>query len=361
MKEEENLTAQNPKVDYWTFFSREAKRGRSPLYERLAAGIGVTPELQAMASLVKKGQPPANLLLGSVHYLLLGGQDHPLVDHYPSVRPNAQPLGDPFPLFKDFCSAFEAQLTPLIETRVTNTNEVARSSTLYPAFDFVAREAGEPLHLIEIGPSAGFNLNWDRYRYSFMRDGATVLERGPKGSRLQLSAELRGAFTPPLTDALPRVANRVGLELNPVNLGKPEDRLWLKALTWPEHTQRFVRLDGAIAEALAHPQRIWPGDALALLADALGELPPEGAVVVYHSHVTYQFSDAMRARLNETLMSWSRKQPIYCVSIEWDGQFLKSDEGNYPINVGLYENGNEANVRTVAFGDPHGAWIEWKA
>lgn len=360
MKEDENLTAQNPKVDYWTFFSREAKRGHSPLYERLALGIGETPELRAMAARVKKGQPPANLLLGSVHYLLLGGQDHPLADQYPSVRPNARPSGDPFPLFREFCLTFEKQLVPLIETRVTNTNEVARSATLYPAFDFIARETGEPLHLIEIGPSAGFNLNWDRYRYSFMRDGKPVLERGPQKSRLHLTPELRGDREPPLGEVLPDVANRIGLELNPVDLNKPEDRLWLKALTWPEHTQRFARLDGAIAEALAHPQRIWSGDALALLPDALGELPPYGAVVVYHSHVTYQFSDAMRARLNETLMQRSRNRPVYRVSIEWDGQFLKPNEGNYPINVGLYENGNEPNIRTVAFADPHGAWIEWK-
>jgi len=89
MREENNLTAQASKVDYWTFFAREAKRGRSPLYEHLAAGIGATPELKAMAARAKKGQPPANILLGSVHYLLLGGQEHPLADHYPSVRPKA--------------------------------------------------------------------------------------------------------------------------------------------------------------------------------------------------------------------------------------------------------------------------------
>ena len=50
MKEENNLTAQASKVDYWSFFSREAKRGHSPLYEHLAAGIGEAPELRAMAA-----------------------------------------------------------------------------------------------------------------------------------------------------------------------------------------------------------------------------------------------------------------------------------------------------------------------
>ena len=277
MTEESNLRAQASKLGYWAFFAREARRGHSPLYEQLALGIGETPALQTLAARAKKGQPPANILLGAVHYLLLGGQEHPLADHYPSVRPWAGGSGDAFPPFRDFCAVFERKLSALIETRVTNTNEVARSAMLYPAFDFVARETHEPLHLIEIGPSAGFNLNWDRYRYTFTRDGVSVLERGPAESKLHLMSELRGDHAPPLADALPLVANRIGLELNPVDLGKAEDRLWLRALIWPEHAQRFVRLDGAIAEALAHPQRVWSGDALSLLPNATAPAPPESA------------------------------------------------------------------------------------
>lgn len=338
---------------YWEFFAGEAKRGHSPLYERLSFGVGEDSELQALAARARKGQPHANILFGAVHYLLLGGRDDALADYYPSVRPNARPSGDVFPLFRQFCKTHERELLPLIETRVTNTNEVARSSGLYPAFDFIARETNEALHLIEIGPSAGFNLNWDRYRYSYMRDGKVAVERGPIDSRLHLKTELRGEAAPPLGMQLPRVANRIGLELNPVDLNKAEDRLWLKALIWPEHAARLTRLDGAMAEAQAHPQRIWAGDALALLSDAITrELPPTGVAVVYHSHVTYQFSEEMRAHLNEILATLGRRRPIYRVSVEWDG--------SYPINIGLYGNKGEPSKRTIAFFDPHGSWLEWK-
>lgn len=339
--------------DYWTFFAAEAKRGKSPLYERLALGIRTDDKLPGLAARVKPGQPQANLVFGAVHYLLLSGVDHPLAEHYPSVRPNAKPAGDAFPLFRDFVAKHEKEVAHLVETRVTNTNEVARSIALYPAFDFIAREVKQDLHLIEIGPSAGFNLNWDRYAYHYRRNGAVVLAREPKGARLSLEAELRGDSIPPLAADFPSIASRIGLELNPVDLDKPQDRLWLKALIWPELTSRFARLDGAIATALAHPHRIWAGDALQLLPDAIKELPPTGIPVVYHSHVTYQFTSEMRRQLNEIIETQARKRPIYRTSVEWDAN-------DYPVNIGRYGNGR-SDKRTIASCDPHGAWLEWRA
>jgi hypothetical protein len=339
-------------ADYWAFFAAEAKRGGSPLYERLALGIREDDALRAMAGKVKPGQPQANIILAAVHAALLAGADHPLADHYKSVRPNAAPKGDAFPLFRAFCLAHERTLTRTIETRVTNTNEVARSTSLYPAFDAIGREANVALHLVEIGPSAGFNLNWDRYRYTYRLADHSVT-RGPTDARLVLEATMRGASLPDLAATFPRIASRVGLELNPVDLQSAEDRLWLKALIWPELTPRFQRLEAAIATALAHPQRVIAGDALAHLEAAVTALPSTGVAVVYHSHVTYQFSDDMRARLNATIESLSRARPIYRVSIEWDGS-------DYPVRIGRYENGDVAK-RTIALCDPHGSWLDWRA
>jgi hypothetical protein len=339
-------------TDYWTFFAGEAKRGHSPLYERLALGIRDDDQLRSIAARVKPGQPQANLILAAAHYLLLEGADHPLADHYPSVRPRAKAAGDPVPLFHDFCIAHEASLLRLIENRVTNTNEVARSTSLYPAFDFVASETGEPLHLIEIGPSAGFNLNWDRYKYIYRGEEEAVV-RGPSDAGLVLEAKMRGNEFPPLGENLPRVASRVGLELNPVDLSSAEDRLWLKALIWPELTARFRRLDAAIETARAHPARVVIGDALANLADVGSSTPRDGALVVYHSHVTYQFNEDMRRRLGEIIKSLALARPVYRVSIEWEGN------SDYPIKVERYEN-SAPQARTIALCDPHGAWLDWR-
>jgi hypothetical protein len=163
---------------YFRFFANESRRGGSPLYEQLALGIADNPALQVMAARRKKGQPPANLILGAVHYLLLKGVDDPLKDYYPSVG-GTRPVDDKaFGLFAAFCRTHEAELVDIISTRATNTNEVGRSALLTPAFDIIARTAKAPLALIEIGSSAGLNLNFDRYGYRYTDEqGAPKLER----------------------------------------------------------------------------------------------------------------------------------------------------------------------------------------
>jgi hypothetical protein len=340
-----------PQTGYWEFFAAEARRGKSPLYEKLALGIGADPALIALAMRKKDSQPAANILLGAVHLLLLQGADHPLADHYPSVRPDAEPNGDPVALFADFVRAHEAALIPLIETGVTNTNEVGRSATLLPAFDHIARATGQGLHLIELGPSAGFNLNFDRYGMRFLRDGAELMTVGPSNSAVLLACDLRGSSIPPLSDIAVPVLSRRGLELNPIDLRDPRSRLWLKALVWPELTERHRRLDQAIASQLEHPVAIFRGDAMKLLGPCVETLPSGGAAVVFHSHVTYQFTPEMRAALDGLLVTLSALRPIHRISIEFH-------EGGYPIRHGLYSGGTVTHA-TLGRCDPHGMWMEW--
>lgn len=337
--------------DYWSYFAEETRRMKAPLYARISESIGQDEELREFAGTVRPGQPPANVLFAAVHFLLLRGAAHPLRAFYPNLNGGQAPdLDAAFPVFKDFVARYREQLAPLVATRVTNTNEVGRSGLLHAGFRELAREAGAPLHLVEIGPSAGLNLLWDRYRISYRRDGEsfdTELADAP----LTIEMALRGAGIPPLGPP-PRVATRVGLERNPVDLSDPDQRDWLKALVWPEQAARFARLEKAIAVFERNRPEIRSGDALELLPDALAAAPANETLCVYHTAVIYQFTSAMREALDNLLIAAGLRRPVWRLSFEFAGGH------DHPLTLTQYREGTKI-TRTLALADPHGSWIEW--
>jgi hypothetical protein len=341
-----------PATDYWTFFAGDAERTGSMLYARIAAGIGKDEELKAMAALARIGQPHANLILAAVHLLLLRGAQDPLSRFYPSVGGTVSAKdGDPFPEFKAFVLQHRAEIVPLIRTRVTNTNEVGRSALLHPGFRVIAEAAGAPLSLIEIGPSAGLNLIWDKYGVRYRKGGETVAVISESAS-LVIDCELRGDGIPP-TGPAPHVGGRIGLELNPVDLSNADDRDWLRALVWPDQVARLTRLDRAIELFAKEKPGIRAGDALALLPDTLAAVPRDHVPVVYHTIAVYQFSREMREALENILTVAGLRRPVWRLSFEYDGSL-------YVLSAVRYADGARQE-RRLASCHPHGTWIEWCA
>src|SRR5262249_34698431 len=140
---------------------------------------------------------------------------------------------------------------------------------------------------IEIGPSAGLNLIWDRYGVRYTHDGRSVAIISPE-AELVLDCELKGGRTPPM-DKTPLVGSRVGLERNPVDLTNQDDRDWLRALIWPDEVARMRRFERAFMLAQKAGPEIRKGDALELLPDALAEVPANETACVYHTIAVYQF------------------------------------------------------------------------
>ena len=337
-------------IDYWQFFADDARRTGSALYARLAAGIGGDAELRALAARAKPGQPHANLLLGAVHFLVLRGARHPLTRFYATAGGTVSvDDDDPFPHFKAFVAEHRDAIAPLIETRVTNTNEVGRSALLNAGFRAIGPEA--PLAPIEVGPSAGLNMIWDRYGVHYTRDGA-VAAAVQDGAPLVIDCALRGERVPPVGQA-PCVGARLGLELNPVDLSNADDRDWLRALIWPDQGTRLTRLDRAIALFAEAKPPILAGDALALLPDALARVPRDQVPVVYHTIAVYQFSREMREALESLLVIAGLRRPVWRLSFEFDGSL-------YVLAAIRYADGTREETR-LASCHPHGTWMEWLA
>jgi hypothetical protein len=131
---------------------------RSELYTCLSAAILEDEELLGLAARVRPGQPPAHVLFGAVHFLLLSGLAHELASYYPTLGGIRGPDADAPRAFRDLCLGQRRAVEELVATRLTQTNETRRCAYLYPGFATVAAAGeGRPLALIELGPSAGLN------------------------------------------------------------------------------------------------------------------------------------------------------------------------------------------------------------
>src|SRR4029079_13903824 len=93
------------------------------------------------------------------------------------------------------------------------TNEVGRSAILMPGYAEIARRTGLPLRVLELGASAGLNLNWDRYAYRY---GEHFV--GARNAPLTVSAEWRGPWSG--VSEVPPVAERRGCDRSPIDLAQ---------------------------------------------------------------------------------------------------------------------------------------------
>ncbi len=333
------------------FAEQEAEPAFSPLYAHLCRGIAADPEVLTLAAETPSSQPAPNLLLGAVHCLLLSGINDPLAAFYPSLT-SSPDLNDAYPAFHRFCLAYAQPIRELILTRRVQTNEVARSACLMPAFALVARQAAyAPLSLIEIGASAGLNLLWDRYSYDY----ANGRRYGASDASLQIPCILRGDILPPFPSRLPEVAFRIGVDLHPVDSRDTDAVLWLRALIWPEHHERVIRLQQALAIASVSPPTILAGDALSLLPEMIAKAPPDTALCVFHSLVIYQFSAEQRERLTTLLLDASMRRSIFHISFE------KHRGAEDPkLHLLSYVQGVQTQ-HLLAKCSAHGRWLEWLA
>lgn len=207
----------------------------SPLYAHLAEVVAGSESLMRIINRIEN-RPPPNILFAAVQYLLLRGEDDlGLARHYRSLVPDPSPPDGVAGPFQRFVETHEEAIVEMGRTRYTQTNECRRCVALLPA---IWRAGITRFHLVDVGTSAGLNLLIDQYRYRWNGH-----EWGPHESDLVLETELRGAL--PESRAI-EVLSRTGLDLNPIDVDDPEDRLWLDALIWPEHTERRQRLRAAL-------------------------------------------------------------------------------------------------------------------
>jgi hypothetical protein len=232
-------------------------------------------------------------------------------------------------------------LRQFVAEQPVQTNEVQRCWMLLPCFLEAARRSGaETLDLIELGPSAGLNLAWDRYAYGY-EQGVW----GPAGAPFELRGEERRPVPGELLGLTPRVRGRVGIDRSPVDLTSEDSARLLRSFVWPDQRWRLELLDSAIEAVRRDPLRLVRGDFVELLPDVLAERRPDGLTVVFETAVLGYLDSAGRRRVYDALAAAGSEGPLAFVS-----------NPHHAMNVRVWP-GGEAEV--VAQADFHGAWLEW--
>lgn len=323
----------------------------SALYRRLTVGISSDDYLLELVSHARPGQPPANLILAAVHFLLLQGADSPLADFYPTVGGSLSPDEDTYRGFAEFCGQHRAEIVSLLETRRVQTNEPRRAAVLLPGFEMVSRLYSAPLATVEVGTSAGLLTIWDHYAYDYGSAGTF----GVPGSRLVLHSDVQGSSQPPL--GLPEKAWSAGIDTNPIDLGDDIEATWLRALVWPDQIERMHRLEAAIDIAREHPPRLVSGDGIEMLSTLIAEAPAEAVVVVHHSFALNQVTTERRSRFEAAVAGLADSHRVVLVSIEDWGEGWDRNQP-FHLYVGEVERSRLVK-REVAKVHHHGEWLEW--
>ncbi|UOQ48948.1 DUF2332 domain-containing protein [Gracilibacillus caseinilyticus] len=328
-----------------TFAERECT-GSSPLYEYLSLKIADDSELIALASHAKQGQPIPNLLFGAVHFLLLTGKDHKLKEFYPSIVDNPSSVRDSFPYFKDFCLNHSSEIKDMIQNKLVQTNEVRRCAYLFPVFQYIFDTVHKPLAQIEIGTSAGLQLLWDKYSYSY---GSNEIY-GNRNADVHLYSIIKKGKMPFLKDNIPPVANRIGVDLHTVDLKKETEYLWLNALIWPEHHERRVLFQKASRCVKENHLTLIDGDGVELLPNLTENISNDYCICVFHTHVANQMpEDAVNKLLHHVKMIGENREIFH----------IYNNIEDRDLHLQYYVDGTEY-VKRIGQTDGHGRWFTWE-
>ncbi|MFC1438603.1 DUF2332 domain-containing protein [Streptacidiphilus sp. N1-10] len=329
----------------------------SPLYRALSRTVAAEERLLALAARGRAGQYPTFLFFGAVHQLLLAGAEHQLARYYPSVAgPDAlAPDEAAGPALLDFCLRHETELTGLISTRLVQTNHVQRALGLRIGLAEIARHTDAPVHLIEVGTSAGLNLRFDRYGYTL--GGRRY---GDPASPVQLVAALHGPDTLPDLDVLPATASVHGVDLNPVDVRAQADRRWLEALVWPENLDQRRLLAAALDVVAADPPQVLRGDAVDVLPALAADLPPGEPRVVFHSATRLHVPLDRRAAFDAAITAVGTAGPLWwlCVEDGPDPDPRPAASRRDRIGPALRLRDPDGDDHTLAVVEGHLRWVE---
>lgn len=276
-------------------------------------------------------------VLAAVEYLVLGGE-----------APNYREADDPWAAFRSIVVARAEWVEGFVRERTIQTNEPQRCWALLPLFLTVARAAGKPLDLLELGTSAGLNLVWDRYRYEY-EAGTWGAEESP----LVLRGDERTRVPAELLATTAVVRRRRGIDLAPVDATTEDGVRLLESFVTHDAYRERVRLAAQVLRDRL-PELI-SGDYVELLPELLAERDDEALTVVFQTISTIYLPAERVERLRAAVDAAGRDGPLAWISTPTPEEHgLRGRQ--YPLELALWPRGRRRVFAEMANG---GEWLEW--
>jgi hypothetical protein len=288
----------------------ETAAGASPMYERVAVALSESEEaLRAIEAAPARKRNP-ELILAALHDLALAGRAPALAAAYAAADGEAAAHAAIGTLL-----GLTGSVAAIAERRQTRAGETGRYAVLYPAIAEAARRTGaSAVGLIDVGCSAGFNLNADRVGITYS-SGQSL---GDPSSPVRQSCSVVGKRPVPAR-AMPEVVARVGIDLDPVDVTDADDARWLRACLWPGQPELAASLDAELALAATAPPLLLRGDAVEVLPDAFARVPAGALPVVTTTWALSSLSLEGRLRFLQRLDEAAAGRPVAWVSAEGVG------------------------------------------
>ena len=283
----------------------------SPFLAELSGRCAEDAELMALADEVMPGQPYSFMLFGAAHSIVLANPDDPLAPYF-GKGPKA-PVADDvtFAALKDFCRRRRGEISEIIKRRTVQFTQPWRASYLVALIGHLLKKgAKEPLSLVEVGCSAGLLTVFDHYYYDF---GPLGRLGDPANAHIR-TATFEGT-PPPIPRHMPQIAERFGVDLNPIDLSDPAERFWIEGLIPPDMSDELEALCAALDVRARIPLTTIRGDAMNVVPELLPKL--EHTPVIFHSVCLYQWPRSHQNKFHEVLLEASYNRTIYRLGADY--------------------------------------------
>jgi hypothetical protein len=296
-------------------------RELSPISAALGEGLGAAPG-PALADLFDRYfritsmlAPDSDLLLAGLHWLALRGDAPGLARFYPSCGGTYSPT-DREALLAAAGEALAEGREELLEfmlSREPRTCEVRRSAAFLLGALATADRFPGGIAVVEAGAGEGLSLWFERYAYRF----TPAVDLGESPLRLDVAlTDKGGAASRLLSQGMPQVVARYGLDQEPKDLAAPEERLALEAFFRPEQADAVERLRTAagLVEGFG-PSLIREGQVewhlSALLVEAYNAMPPGNTLFLCHTLLWPSLTEDQRVRMTSAVQQLAAQLQPY--------------------------------------------------